>query len=596
LADASIAGTVDKAMTALPRTQLTLLRSLAAYVIRIRPDAIATTLLGVLSSALELAALTSLIPLSQLAGHQAIREGSLWERIPALLGQSPGVKFYALMFLVLLLLRTISQTLSAVLTQHLNRKLIAHFSARTLEALVHHLTFEQVQKESVGHFVTLAGDEANRAAQIIAALMRLVPLATLFLLYIATIVYQSWKFGAGLFAFILVTVACLWGAFRKSHALGGRQQRESRALNTHFIESLGGLRTVRSLTGEQFVSNRYDLMIRAYARTCFSIDAINQVSSAMPTALLVTGLGIAVWQFATPTWLTASLPAIMVGAMMVLRLLPLAGQTLDIAMRLTADLKAAENITEMLDVVKSAAARNASPLPDLHETITNIKFENVSFRYSPDTPQVLENFSMTFEAGKSYAITGPSGSGKSSLVDLLLKFFQPQSGAISINGRNIASISDLSLRRRILLSEQATRIFYDTVQHNVLFGRDAPPESASSALDMVGLREFIASLPEGELTLLNYQGSNFSGGQRQRVGLARALLLPSDVLILDESTSALDHATREKILATILPRYREKILIFVAHDPAILAHVDEVILLQPGGTVEVRKQEPALAS
>jgi ABC-type multidrug transport system fused ATPase/permease subunit len=583
-------------MTVPPKTQLALMRSLVGYVIRIRPDAIATTLLGILSSALELAALTSLIPLSQLAAHQVIREGSLWYRLPTALGMTPGVKFYAMMFLVLLLLRTISQTLSTVLTQQLNRKLIAHFSARALEALVHHLTFEQVQKESVGHFVTLAGDEANRAAQIIAALMRLVPLATLFLLYLVTIVYQSWKFGAGLFAFMLVTVVCLLGAFRKSHALGSRQQKESRALNTHFIESLGGLRTVRSLTGEQFVSNRYDLMIRAYARTCFHIDAINQVSSATPTALLVTALGAAVWLFASPDWLTSALPAIMVGAMMVLRLLPLASQTLDVAMRLAADLKAAENISEMLDVVKSAAARDASPLPDLQERITNITFEKVSFRYSPDTPQVLDNFSLTFEAGKSYAITGPSGSGKSSLVDLLLKFFTPQSGAIFVNGRNIATVSDLSLRRRVLLSEQATRIFYDTVQHNILFGRDARPENVSEALDMVGLGEFIATLPEGELTLLNYQGSNFSGGQRQRVGLARALLLPSDVLILDESTSALDHATREKILATIMPRYREKILIFVAHDPAILAHVDEVIHLQPGGAVEVRKAKPALAS
>ena len=583
-------------MMLIPKTQLTLVRNLVGYVIRIRPDAIATTLLGILSSALELAALTSLIPLSQLAGHQPIRDGSLWQRLPTALGQGPSVRFFILVFLGLLLLRTISQTLSAVLTQHLNRQLIAHFSARTLEALVHHLTFEQVQKESVGHFVTLAGDEANRAAQIIAALMRFVPLASLFLLYIAAILYQSWKFGAGLFGFILITALCLMGAFRKSHALGGRQQKESRALNTHFIESLGGLRTVRSLTGEQFVSKRYDLMIRAYARTCFSIDAINQVSSAMPTALLVTGLGIAVWQFATPDWLTAALPAMMVGTMMVLRLLPLAGQTLDVAMRLTADLKAAENISEMLDVVKSAAARNASPLPDLREPITSITFENVSFRYSPDTPQVLQDFSMTFEAGKSYAITGPSGAGKSSLVDLLLKFFIPQSGTIAVNGRNINTISDLSLRRRVLLSEQATRIFYDTVQQNILFGRDARPQDVSEAIDMVGLGEFIASLPDGELTLLNYQGSNFSGGQRQRVGLARALLLPSDVLILDESTSALDHATREKILATILPRYREKILVFIAHDPAILAHVDEVIVLQPGGAVEVRKPNPALAS
>lgn len=567
-------------MTTSPKTQIALLRNLVVYVIRIRPDAIATTLLGILSSALELAALTSLIPLSQLAGHQIIRGGSLWHRLPVMLSQAPDVKFYALMFLVLLLLRTASQTLAAVLAQDLNRKLIAHFSARTLEALVHHLTFEQVQKESVGHFVTLAGDEANRAAQIIAALMRLVPLATLFLLYLITIVYQSWKFGAGLFVFMLFTVACLWGAFRKSHALGNQQQKESRALNTHFIESLSGLRTVRSLTGERFVSNRYDMMIRAYARTCFHIDVINQISSALPTTLLVTVLGIALSQFASPDWLTAALPAIMVGAMMVLRLLPLASQTLDIAMRLVADLKAAENISEMLDVVKSAAALKASPLPELEEPITRITFNNVSFRYSADTPKVLDKFSLNFEAGKSYAITGPSGSGKSSLVDLLLKFFQPQSGAILVNGRDIAGLSDISLRQRIVLAEQTVRIFYDTLQHNVLFGYNGSPDDVLAALDMVGLRDFIAALPEAEMTLLNFQGSNFSGGQRQRVGLARALLRSCDVLIMDESTSALDLVNKDRILKNIFSRNRDKIVIFIAHDPDILARVDEVVYLR----------------
>jgi ABC-type bacteriocin/lantibiotic exporter with double-glycine peptidase domain len=95
----------------------------------------------------------------------------------------------------------------------------------------------------------------------------------------------------------------------------------------------------------------------------------------------------------------------------------------------------------------------------------------------------------------------------------------------------------------------------------------------------VGLHEFLAGLPDGQRTLLNYQGSNVSGGQRQRIGLARALLLDADVLIMDESTSALDKSTRESMLAKILPLYRDRILIFVAHDPAILEIVDEVIHL-----------------
>jgi ABC-type multidrug transport system fused ATPase/permease subunit len=373
----------------------------------------------------------------------------------------------------------------------------------------------------------------------------------------------------------------LLGAFRKTHALGRRQQHESRALNTHFIESLNGLRTVRSLNGEKFVSKRYDTMIGEYARTCFTIDWLNLVSSALPTVLLAASLFLATWQFAGAAWLAAALPTIMVGAMMVLRLLPLANAGVDTVLRLTADMKAASNITDMLKAVRTARETDHSLLPDLDEPITRIVFENVSFRYTDGASQVLDNFSVVFKKGRSYAISGPSGSGKSSMVDLLLKFFAPQSGRILVNGRDIARISSSALRRHISLSEQATRIFYDTVQHNVSFGRQTSDEDVLQALDEVNMADFISGLPQGPRTLMAYQGSNFSGGQRQRVGLARALLLSRDVLIMDESTSALDPATKDRILTNIFSRYRDKIVIFIAHDLEILERVDEVITLHP---------------
>jgi len=567
-------------MTARPEKQFRLLRDLIGYVIRLWPSAIATTALGVVSSGLELAALTSLIPLSQMSVHQPVSRG--WAKLAQLLGHQPDVKLFALMFLILLLLRSASQTLSLVLTARLNRTLIAHFSARALESFVHHLEFEQVQKESVGHFVTLAGDEANRAAQIITALMRLVPIIALFVLYIIVLVLQSWQLGVGLVLFGIITAGVLLGAIRKTHALGGRQQNESRMLNTHFIESLNGLRTVRSLNGENFVSGRYESMIGGYARTCFTIDWLNLVSSALPTALLAAVLLLATWQFADGAWLAAALPAIMVGILMILRLLPLANLGVDTVMRLIADMKAAGNIADMLKAVRSARETELSLLPDLDQPITKIAFENVSFRYAGAPSWVLDGFSATFKKGKSYAISGPSGSGKSSMVDLLLKFFAPQSGRILVNGSDIAGLSAPSLRRRISLSEQATRIFYDTVQHNVAFGRQVSDAEVLQALDEVNLADFISQLPDGAQTFMAYQGSNFSGGQRQRVGLARALLLSRDVLIMDESTSALDRATKERILANIFSRYRDKIVIFIAHDQDILERVDEVIHLRPG--------------
>jgi ABC-type multidrug transport system fused ATPase/permease subunit len=563
-------------MKLIPTAQLRVIRNLVGYVVRIRPDAIAAILIGILSSGLELASLVSLLPLSRLAGHQVISPTSPWHRIPVALGFEPNVKFYATMFLGLLILRAITLAASGLLVSHLNRSLISHFSARALEAYTRHLSFAEVQSQSVGHFMAVAGEEANRAANIIASILKLAPLFVLFTLYGVMLFVQAWQIGVALIVFSLVVMLSLMGIFRRSHAIGERQQRESRALNTHFIETLSGLRTVRSLTGESFVTARYDQMMKQYARTGFAIDSLNQVASMLPTVflalvLLVAGLS------AGNDYLTVILPVIMVGAMMVLRLLPLAAQTLDLTQRLAADLKAGETITELLAAVKSARVAEANSLPPLDEPIHEIEFRDVSFRYGPETPLVLNGFNATFRAGKSYAISGHSGVGKSTIIDLLLKFYQPQAGQIRVNGQDVRQFSDQSLRRRIVLAEQAVRIFYDTIEHNVQFGRDATREDVTRTLNMVGLDDFLAALPEGQLTLLNYQGSNVSGGQRQRIGLARALLKDADVLVMDESTSALDQATREKVLARALPRYKDRILIFIAHDPAILAQVDEVL-------------------
>ena len=524
-------------MKLLPIAQVRILSSLMGYVVRIRPDAIVAILAGILSSGLELASLISLLPLSRLASHQIISATSPWHRIPVALGFEPDVKFYATAFLVLLILRALTLAASGLLISHLNRSLISHFSTRALEAYTRHLSFAEVQNQSVGHFMAVAGEEANRAANIVASILKLGPLFVLFTLYGVMLFVQAWQVGVALIVFSLVVMLCLMGIFRHSHAIGGQQQRESRALNTHFIETLSGLRTVRSLTGETFVTARYDQMMKQYARTGFAIDSLNQVASMLPTVLLALVLLLAC-VFSANNYLTAILLVIMVGAMMVLRLLPLAAQTLDLTQRLASDLKAGKTIIELLAAVKSARMAEAHVLPPLDQPIREIEFKDVSFRYGPDTPLILNGFNATFRAGKSYAISGPSGVGKSTIIDLLLKFYQPQTGQIRINGSDVKGFSDQSLRRRIVLAEQAVRIFYDTIEHNVQFGREATGEDVAQTLNMVGLDDFLAALPDGQLTLLNFQGSNVSGGQRQRIGLARALLKDADVLVMDESTSS----------------------------------------------------------
>lgn len=567
-------------MSSSHRKPFAVLGTLTLYVVRHKPYVIAAVLLGIFSSVLEVAAMTSLIPLSLLASGVAIPATSRWLELPHMLGAKPDVGFFTIAFLALITVRTFLGSTNTAQTFCTYRMLIAHFSSRAMDAFIWHLSFDNIQKQEIGHFIAVTGDEANRAAQIIMYMMRIVPTIALLLFYLVTLVYQSWIFGLTLIVFFGLTAICLRQAFRISVRLGNIQQEQARQASTHLLEALNGIRTVRGFNGESYVASRYERMMDDYVRTCLKIDYINVASRAVPAlALLLVALMIALR--IDQAWFQQNLAFMFVGVMMALRLLPLAGQLLENGLRLVSDLRAAENIRTVLEAVtignRQSREKDAGiPAPD---TIRRIEFRDVTFRYAENTPLVLNRFNQTFQAGKSYAIVGPSGVGKSSMIDLMLKFYAPQGGNISINGTAISGVSSAWIRARVAMAEQTTRLFYDTVLRNITFGRKADRGLGTQALRTVGLEEFIATLPNGMETVLQYQGSNFSGGQRQRIGLARALLLPADVLVIDEGTSALDAASKSLIIRNILSAYRDKIVIFVTHDHSVTECVDEVVTL-----------------
>jgi ABC-type multidrug transport system fused ATPase/permease subunit len=566
-------------MARLPKSEIKLIRDLFTFAVRERPSIIPITLLGAVSSLIELLAMFSVIPLGILASGRSIHNFTLLD-IAARLGVTLDARFFVAAFLGLFLLRTMTFILTQILNGLTGQRLMGSFSTRAFAAFMHHLSFTDIYKHQIGHFLALAGDEANRGAQIVVGVMRLVPVFLLFLLYGGILLYQSWIAFAGLAVLVVALALSLKNAFSKSLSLGHRQQQESRIVNTHFVESLSGLRTVRGFTAGDFIAERYRELMGKYTWTLFLSEALTTLSH-VPIMVVVSLTLVAEILFAENAWLVQQMPLLLAGIMIFLRLLPIANQGLENTMRLASNLKAGQNIAEMLKAVQSA--EESDPLPRLPagEKVATIAFDRVSFSYDTSTAPVLSDFSCTFESGKSYAIAGPSGVGKSSLVDLMLKFFVPQSGTIRVNGRDIAQVSSESLRGRIVLCEQIVRIFHGTISENVAYGKAVPQTDIDLALADVGLEDALRALPTGADTVLSFQGSNLSGGQRQRVGVARALVRAADVLILDESTNALDFDTRRKILDSLLASYKDRIVIFVTHDPYVVERVDHVIEMTP---------------
>jgi len=217
------------------------------------------------------------------------------------------------------------------------------------------------------------------------------------------------------------------------------------------------------------------------------------------------------------------------------------------------------------------------------DAIQNIELKNICFSY--DNTHALSNINLSFESGKFYAIVGPSGGGKSTLIDVVSGYRHQDSGFIFINGEQLNAHSNCQILSKVSFVPQDPQIFKGTIRSHISYGVDNSSEKQIlKAADLSGAYEFINKLPNGLDTLITANASNLSGGQRQRLDLSRALLKNSSLLILDEPTANLDHRSEEKFMKTIryLASNTDIIIIIIAHRLHTIRDADKIIVLEDG--------------
>ncbi len=367
------------------------------------------------------------------------------------------------------------------------------------------------------------------------------------------------------------------------------------AANARAIDSLLNFETVKYFNNEEFEARRYDEQVdkwtRAQMKNQFSLSGLN-IGQA---AIVSVGVTLMMWQAAArvATGEMTIGDIVLVNAFLIQLYIPL--NFLGVIYReLRQSLTDIERMFGLMHENREIA--DAQDALTLQPGPAAVRFEHVGFSYDPER-QILEDVDFEVPAGHTVAVVGHSGSGKSTLARLLYRFYDVGAGAIRINGHDLRSLTQLSLRSAIGIVPQDTVLFNDTLFYNIQYGRpDASREEVEAAARAAQLTDFVARLPAGFDTRVGERGLKLSGGEKQRVAIARALLKNPAILIFDEATSALDSRTEKAIQVQLECAAAGRTAIVIAHRLSTVMDADEIIVLDQGRIVERGRHDELLAA
>jgi ATP-binding cassette, subfamily B, bacterial len=353
-------------------------------------------------------------------------------------------------------------------------------------------------------------------------------------------------------------------------------------------ELLGAIRTVQAYTSERLAEARFGGEVEAAYKAAVSSTRARAVLTAIIIFIVFTSVVLILW-IGSHDVLTGSITPGRLGQFVLYAVFAAAGlgQLSEVWGEVSAASGASERLFEILRV-KSAISAPVSPRAFPMPPRGDVGFENVSFAYPtrPDTPAV-DGVSLSVRAGEKVAIVGPSGAGKSTLFHLLLRFYDPATGVISLDGVAVRDADPRELRSRIALVPQDSVVFAATARDNIRFGRPGASDAeVERAADLAHASEFIRRLPDGFEAQLGERGVTLSGGQRQRIAIARAILRDAPLLLLDEATSSLDAESETLVQTALEELMRHRTTLVIAHRLATVLSCDRIMVMDRGRIVE----------
>jgi ATP-binding cassette, subfamily B, heavy metal transporter len=354
------------------------------------------------------------------------------------------------------------------------------------------------------------------------------------------------------------------------------------------LDSLINHETVKYFGNEAHEAARFDVSLAAYERAAVRSQVTLDVLNTGQAAIVAVGLAIVMLLAAREVQAgTMSVGKFVLVNTYLLQLYQPLNFLGFVYRQVREGLLDMEQMFRLLDVAPEIADPPGAPaLPPPAELAGTVAFEGVRFGYGPDR-EVLHGVSFSVPAGGTLAIVGPTGSGKSTITRLLFRFYEPTAGRILIDGRDIRTVTQASLRAAIGIVPQDTVLFNDTIRYNIAYGR---PEAGAAEIEAAAraaqVHDFVQGLPDGYATRVGERGLKLSGGEKQRVAIARTLLKNPRILILDEATSALDTATEREISGALRPLEQGRTTLIIAHRLSTVVEADEILVLEAGAVAE----------
>lgn len=450
---------------------------------------------------------------------------------------------------------------------------------------VMHFTNEELDQVGTATLITRTTNDVMQVQQVAMMMLRSMILAPIMMIGSGAIAFQREPKLAPVFLVSIPILGILFVViFRFVNPLYKKLQEKTDNLNRIFREGLTGIRVIRAFNRNTYEEARFDKANRSFADT--STKAMSTLAILFPTMTITTSLiNIMILWFGARFISTEQMQVGNLVAFMTYAGLILVGvmNLSFVSFFIPRGQVSAKRITEILDIKK---VLNDPETPEEHGEKNSLEFDHVDFRYTGAEKLALQDIHFKATSGQTVAVIGGTGSGKSSLANLIPRFYDVEKGSVKINGTDVRKMTQKDLRSHIGFAPQKALLFSGTIRENMQYGRpDATDEEIWHALEIAQGKDFVSALPKGLDSYVEQGGGNFSGGQRQRLSIARALVTKADIYVFDDSFSALDFKTDAALREALKPETINSIVLLIAQRISTVVDADLILVLEHGKVV-----------